>query len=474
MAASSRIAIGIFVIGGILLFAIGLFWIGDRRQFFSDNMELFTEFKNVSGLARGAKVRVAGLDAGEVLEIIVPPQPDARFRIHFRVVTRFQPILRADSKASIQNDGLVGNKFLQVDAGTSATAAVAPGSTIMSREPIEISDLLAQASDTVKSANQAVEDIRGGITQTVAAVLDLNKQTSEVISDVGAQVDKFASTGNRITDDVSSIVTSVKQGQGTIGKIITDDRLYNQLRDLASEGQMTMTNFKGASEDMKTISEDLKARGIGDKVEQVADNIQTLAQEALATIRSFQSPDGASGGLMADVRQTLSNANEAMSDLAEDMEALKRSFFFRGFFNNRGYFDLDTVTVGDYREGRFLPDRQKVSEWLEGSTIFGNSAAGREQLTPQGREKLDFAMASFLRYSKNEPFVIESWAGPGTEPSSVLRARERGIMVSDYLIKKFDLKPNYVGVMPMNAVPAAGQARDGIGLVLFPPKPPRK
>src|SRR5262245_5530542 len=133
MAASSRIAIGIFVIGGILLFAIGLFWIGDRRQFFSDNMELFTEFNNVSGLAKGAKVRVAGLDAGEVLEITVPPRPDARFRIHFRVLTRFQPILRADSRASIQNDGLVGNKFLQVDAGTGAALAVPPGSTIMSR-----------------------------------------------------------------------------------------------------------------------------------------------------------------------------------------------------------------------------------------------------------------------------------------------------------------------------------------------------
>src|SRR3989442_11811866 len=162
MSASHRIAIGVFVLGGVLLFAIGLFWIGDRRQFFSDNMELFTEFTNVSGLARGAKVRVAGLDAGEVVQIIVPPGPDLRFRVQFRVVTRFQPILRADSRASIQNDGLVGNKFLQVDAGTSAAAAVVAGATIPSREPIEISDLLAQASQTVKTANLAVEDIRSG------------------------------------------------------------------------------------------------------------------------------------------------------------------------------------------------------------------------------------------------------------------------------------------------------------------------
>ena len=47
-------------------------------------------------------------------------------------------------------------------------------------------------------------------------------------------------------------------------------------------------------------------------------------------------------------------------------------------------------------------------------------------------------------------------------------------MVSDYLIKKFALKPNFVAVMPMNAAPSNGQARDGVGLVLYAPKPPKK
>ena len=84
-------------------------------------------------------------------------------------------------------------------------------------------------------------------------------------------------------------------------------------------------------------------------------------------------------------------------------------------------------------------------------------------------------MAGFLKYSKNEPFVIESWAGAGGEPDRVLRSRERAIMVSEYLLKKFALKPNYVAIMPMNAsgLPDV-QERDGIGLVLFAPKPPRK
>ena len=62
MASSGRIALGVFLVGGIVLFGVGLFWIGDRRLLFNENIDLYTEFSNLSGLAKGAKVRVSGLD----------------------------------------------------------------------------------------------------------------------------------------------------------------------------------------------------------------------------------------------------------------------------------------------------------------------------------------------------------------------------------------------------------------------------
>ena len=171
----------------------------------------------------------------------------------------------------------------------------------------------------------------------------------------------------------------------------------------------------------------------------------------------------------------LTSANETMANFADNSEALKRNFLFRGFFNKRGYFDLDELTVQQYNDGRFLPDRQKVSEWVDSRDLFTASPDGKEWLTDEGRKKLDFAMVGFLKYSKTEPFVVESWAGFGGEPERVLRSRERAIMVSEYLVKKFALKPNYVAIMPMNASGASdGQSRDGVGLVLFTLKPTRK
>jgi len=475
MTASGRIALGAFLIGGLLLFGVGLFWIGDRRHLFNESVDLYTEFSNLSGLSKGAKVRVSGLDAGEVLEIQVPPNPDSRFRVHFRALKQFQPIIRLNSVATIQNDGLVGSKYLQVDAGTSAAEPVQRGSTIPHREPVEIGDLIYRVSETVKTANQAVLDVRGRIDETVNSILNIGQQTSAAISDISKQVDKFATSGNAIASDMSMIVAKTRNGQGTLGQLLNDDKLYQQLRDVTSEGQRVAANFKEVSDNLKDFSEDLKSRQLGPKVQHVAENMETLTKEAIGAIRSFQGPEGATGGLMAEVRQTLTSANETMANFADNSEALKRNFLFRGFFNQRGYFDLDAVTVRDYREGKFLPDRQKISEWLNATDIFTATAEGKEQITSEGRNKLDLAMATFLKYSKNEPFIIESWAGSGTQPERILRARERGVKVSEYVVDKFELKPNYVAIMPMNAVESTdNQSRDGIGLVLFAPKPSRK
>src|SRR5688500_20221983 len=93
---------------------------------FSDTFEMYAEFANIAGLQDGAKVRVAGMDAGEVEGIHVPPGPSAPFRVKLRVREDLHPLIRIDSVATIQTDGLVGNKFVQVDAGTDQAAVVPP------------------------------------------------------------------------------------------------------------------------------------------------------------------------------------------------------------------------------------------------------------------------------------------------------------------------------------------------------------
>ena len=58
--------VGIFLVGGVLLFAVGLFLIGNSQQLFPRHFEIYTEFNKLATLQPGAKVRVSGMDAGEV------------------------------------------------------------------------------------------------------------------------------------------------------------------------------------------------------------------------------------------------------------------------------------------------------------------------------------------------------------------------------------------------------------------------
>src|SRR3954468_17688111 len=115
MAGSRTIAVGAFVVAGVLLFAIGLFFIGSRRMLFEDTFEGYAEFANVAALQNGAPVRVGGMSAGEVKHVQVPASPAARFRVRMTVREDLHPLIRLDSVASIQNDGLVGNKFVQIE-----------------------------------------------------------------------------------------------------------------------------------------------------------------------------------------------------------------------------------------------------------------------------------------------------------------------------------------------------------------------
>src|SRR5262249_31148092 len=102
MMSSRNFAVGAFVIGGVLVFAIGLFMIGDRRKMFSHNFEIHAEFAQLGGLQNGAKVRVGGMDAGEVLDIEVPATPASKFRVKMRVLQKLHPVVRVDSVATIQ------------------------------------------------------------------------------------------------------------------------------------------------------------------------------------------------------------------------------------------------------------------------------------------------------------------------------------------------------------------------------------
>jgi phospholipid/cholesterol/gamma-HCH transport system substrate-binding protein len=434
------IGVGVFVLGGALLFTVGLFLIGNRRMAFERSFEVYAEFAQVAGLENGATVRVAGMDAGEVRSIDVPAGPTAPFRVRVRVREDLHRIVRADSVATIQTDGLVGNKFVQIDAGSEPAPEAPDGSTIVSREPFGFADLLQHASATIERVNGTIDELKGEVEEVLTVVSDTARDANELVADVGEDVRAITDVGTKIAGDVEAIVSGVRQGRGTVGKLLTDDALFRQATEIVSEAERTVQNLREAT---------------------------GQARQALA---DWRRTDGPAQGLAADLRQTLTYAREAMADLSQNAEALKRNFFFRGFF------DLADLTPQQYRDGALAGDgRVALRIWLAHDLVFRRDPNGAEELTDEGRARIDSAMSAFLDYPATSPIVVEGYDDAPTRDERFLRSRRRAQLVREYLVAKFNRDANYVGLMPLGLEAPGSPGGDGrwrgVALAIFVEKP---
>ena len=462
MASLEKSATGAFVIGGFVLFGVGLFLIGDRRMLFSNSAEYYSEFAQVSSLEVGAMVRVAGMNAGEVLEVQVPPGPEGKFRVKFSIIEKLLPIVRTDSVTSLQTDGLLGNKYLLVSSGSNLSGTAQEGSTLPAKEPFEIGDLLTQIRQTVSSLDMTVTEVKGDVTDATQTVAETAKHVDEII--VGAQEDikRITLAASRITEDAGDLIAQVKSGTGTVGKLFNDDAIYNTLKSSSTDIHTAVENLRKTSTDVQQLVSRFKDGDIPGNIEEIVLNARASSERLKVMVSSLQPGLGGGDGLTSDLRATLASAREAMSNLADNTEALKRSFFFRGFFNDRGFYDLDRLSIAEYESKEFNKDIQKERVWIQLADLFTAKPDGSEELSDTGKKKLDAAMADFLRFTRDSALVVEGYSANGSGDEQFLRSRERAVKVREYLIKRFSLSAEYVGVMPMGAV-----RPDGVALVLL-------
>jgi len=441
MISTKAVGAGLFVVIGLLLFTVALFMIGERRMLFEKRFVVYTEFSRLGDVAIGAPVRVAGAEAGEVTDIEIPVTPSAKFRVKMEVREALHPIIRTDSVAVPQTQGLVGGSFINIAAGTDQAPRVAAEGTIAGREPFEISDMLQQASDTMMMVGDTVMAIRGDAEKAVKQVALTAQDAHALLDKVRPDLEAMASNGNRISHDSQELVAKLNDGQGTIGKLINDDALYRQFHDLTEQAQQTVAN------------------------------LHSVSDEARRAISDFRSKDGPAQGLFADMRTMIGQGREATADLADNMEAMKHNFLLRGFFNKRGYYDLDSISPAEYRTGVLENGKRKAMRiWLKASLLFEPGPDGTEVLSESGRARIDSAMSTYLKYLPAYPLVVEGYAPAPTVAERFRLSRYRAGIVRQYIVGKYDVPPQNTGFIGLgnDAVGSPDKDHwDGVSLTLF-------
>ena len=289
--------IGLFVLAGFIVFIIFIFFIGSKSKLFDSTTYVFAKFENVSGLKKGAQVQMAGMSVGNVADIRLPRRAGERVIVRLKIDNDALPLIHLDSRAEISSEGLIGNKIVEITPGTDSARAVTPRDTLIGEKPLE----LASIYDTLNTAVQRV---------------------------------------NNLTEEAVLVLNSVRNGTGTIARLINDDALHRDLeglvlesRALASQAQLsvasTTNRINGLSDQLSTTITRINS-GEG--------SIGKLLQDesVFASIKTSSDNLALSS---YDLRDALAKLALGSGRFAEVTEAMKHNFLVKGYFEDRGYWD---------------------------------------------------------------------------------------------------------------------------------------
>jgi phospholipid/cholesterol/gamma-HCH transport system substrate-binding protein len=297
--------LGIFIFIGSTLLVIGIFLLGNKESLFRPTFTVKAYFKNIEGLRNGAPVRLGGIDVGSVKNIEIVKDTTGKVEVSMRLQNEIQRFIRKDTKASIETEGLVGNKVVILEIGSTTADPVSEGGVIQSKDPLGF-----------------------------AAVID---ETQGIMNYT-----------KEMTKNMADIVAKINKGEGTIGKILTDEKLYYQATELTKRADQSLYAVITELEKVSGIFKNL-----GSGVSEVLGNVNRVVIEVDTIINDVSKGRGMLGQVllenskydsiftstMSEIQKTSVDARLAASRLSENMEALKHNWLFKSYFEERGYWD---------------------------------------------------------------------------------------------------------------------------------------
>jgi len=231
--------LGMFVIIALALFVFTVYFIGKNKNLFGSTFHLKSQFKTVSGLKEGNNVRFSGINVGTVNDIEL--LTDTTVMVDLLIKTNVQQFIKTDAKASINSDGLMGDKVLTISPGTGSNSAVKNNDVIASKSAIEMEDVMTQVKTSVDNA--AI--ITGQLAEFSYKMNNGNGVLSKLISDP-----EFS---NSLKSTMTNLQTSSKQFANFTTK------MNNGVIDSTMSNIQSAT--KGLSENMEAAKHNFLLRG---------------------------------------------------------------------------------------------------------------------------------------------------------------------------------------------------------------------
>ena len=337
----TELRVGVFVLVGLFLIAITIFYVtGGGIGILSPKYTLKTYLPEVEGLASGAPVRLDGVEVGNVEQILLNPHSTSRMNsieLVMRINKKYQDQIRTDSKASLITEGLLGNRYVSISRG--------------------LTGQVVQNDGVVPGAEEAAIK---AIVERGAEVAQNLSTLSEQLGEIVGKVQKGQGTiGKLLTDDtlynnlnsavtrVNSVVASAQAGEGTVGKLLTSDELYNKANATIGHAETLLADVR---EQKGTLGKLIYDPAVYTDAKQFLERGNTVVSDIQAgkgTLGKLATDEA----LYANLRDASANVKSAAAKLNSNEGTVGKFFADPEFYDNVSGLAGDMrLLIGDFRK----------------------------------------------------------------------------------------------------------------------------
>jgi phospholipid/cholesterol/gamma-HCH transport system substrate-binding protein len=308
--------LGIFVALAVIAAVLIMETVGGVERF-RRGSRLFADFNNVQELKKGDRVKMAGVEVGRVEDIGLE-ETNNKVRVTLKV--RRKVIVRTDSTATIKFTGLLGQNFVALDFGSPSAPRARDGAVLTSAEQPDLSAMMAKLDNVATGVENLTKSFTGDkIDNLLGPFTDFLKANQKPLTTA--------------ISNMASVSSQIASGQGTIGKLIYDNSLYNaayasvtNLQDTSADIKLALSDARGLIGDARSVLNQVKS-GQGTVGKLLTED--ALYREALASITNLREMtdkmnhgQGSVGKLIND-QEFYNNAKLTLQKLDKATEGLE-------------------------------------------------------------------------------------------------------------------------------------------------------
>ncbi|UCD57884.1 MAG: MCE family protein [Candidatus Hydrogenedentota bacterium] len=343
---SKEMKVGMFFVLGMVILGVLTFYAGGFEDWLKKRYTLRAYFDKVDGLDGDDFVTLAGVEVGKVKGMKISDT-----RVEVVLLIDGGAVIRSDSVARIESESLLGGKYVGITVGSPDARSLKDGDVIQTEEAADLTRIMQDVADVADDLRTMVSNFNANqekIASQIEGILDENRanirtsfeslsrimtENEEGIKEIIDGLRDASPQLREVAESVNNIAKKIESGEGTIGKLVQDDKLYDDMRELSAslrEASATMTRILGDNEeDIKTIVASLKEAT--PKLELTMNRIDSITQK-------IEKGEGTIGKLVQDeelyreATRMLKEARHAAEDVREQVPIITFTSVIFGAF----------------------------------------------------------------------------------------------------------------------------------------------